>query len=163
MGSNIIIPVVVIAVIVPGVTLWAKHRFRDTAGADDEPPAAPSDRFTSNALRELESPPWYAVVSRTAVPLFPMMLGRSEEHVALLDQARLALALEVHVARHGGLPETLEDLDDDLIPSAPVDPFTGEPYVYERVGETGFALRSVGPDGEDDRGADDDVPWATAD
>ena len=61
MGSNIIIPVIIIAVIVPAITLWAKHRFKDSAGADDDPPVAPSDRFTSNALRELESPPWRVV------------------------------------------------------------------------------------------------------
>ena len=61
MGSNIIIPVIIIAVVVPGVTLWAKHRFRDSADADDDLPVAPSDRFTSNALRELDSPPYRVV------------------------------------------------------------------------------------------------------
>ena len=61
MGSNIVIPVIVIAVIVPTVLLWAKHRLRDSVGDDDELPVAPSDRFTSNALRELDSPPWRVV------------------------------------------------------------------------------------------------------
>lgn len=61
MGSNIVIPVIVIAVIVPAVLLWAKHTFRDSAGSDDDLPVAPSDRFTSNALRELDSPPWRVV------------------------------------------------------------------------------------------------------
>ena len=61
MGSNIIIPVVIIAVIVPAVTLWAKHRYHDSVGDDDELPVAPSDRFTSNALRDLDSPPWRVV------------------------------------------------------------------------------------------------------
>lgn len=61
MGSNIIIPVVIIAVIVPAVTLWAKHRFHDSVESDDEMPPAPSDRLTSNTLRELESPPYRVV------------------------------------------------------------------------------------------------------
>jgi len=61
MGSNIIIPVVIVAVIIPAVTLWAKHRFKDSDRDTDDLPVAPSDRFTSNALRELESPPWRVV------------------------------------------------------------------------------------------------------
>lgn len=61
MGSNIVIPVIIIAVIVPAVTLWAKHRFKDGVDDADDLPIAPSDRFTSNALRELESPPWRVV------------------------------------------------------------------------------------------------------
>ena len=61
MGPEIIIPVLVIAVVVPAVTIWAKHHFNDAAGDDDDLPVPPADRFTSNALRELESPPWRVV------------------------------------------------------------------------------------------------------
>lgn len=62
MGPDIVIPVVVLAVLVPAVAMWAKRRFKDDVGHDDEElPVAPADRFTSNALRELESPPWRVV------------------------------------------------------------------------------------------------------
>jgi hypothetical protein len=64
MGPDILIPVFVLAVLVPVVAMWAKRRFKDDVGRDDrhdEVPVAPADRFTSNALRDLESPPWRVV------------------------------------------------------------------------------------------------------
>ena len=64
MGPGIIIPLVVLAVAVPVTLTWAKKRFRDGSreGADlGAAPAAPAARLTSNALRELPSPPWRVV------------------------------------------------------------------------------------------------------
>lgn len=62
MGAEILIPVLVLVVVVPVVSLWAKRRFQDDPGIDDtDLPVPPADRFTSNALRELESPPWRVV------------------------------------------------------------------------------------------------------
>jgi len=62
MGPDILIPVVVLAVAVPAVAIWAKHRFKHQAGDhDDDLPIAPAERFTSNALREMQSPPWRVV------------------------------------------------------------------------------------------------------
>lgn len=64
MGPDIIIPVVVLAILVPVGIVWAKKSFKDGAqrGIDDDAGfVAPSDRLTSNALRELESPPWRVV------------------------------------------------------------------------------------------------------
>lgn len=62
MGLDIIIPVVVIVVVVPGAILWARKTFKDSVGLDRHDAfVPPSDRLTSNALRALESPPWRAV------------------------------------------------------------------------------------------------------
>lgn len=62
MGLNIIIPVVLVAVIVPAAFVWARSRLKGGAdGAADEPITPPSDRLTSNALRSLDSPPWRIV------------------------------------------------------------------------------------------------------
>lgn len=62
MGLDIIIPVVVVVVVAPVAILWAKKRFKDDIGRDHhEVFVPPSDRLTSNALRELESPPWRVV------------------------------------------------------------------------------------------------------
>jgi hypothetical protein len=60
MGLDIIIPVVVIMVVVPGAILWAKRAFRDGVGGDHDAFVPPSDRLTSTALRELTSP-WRVV------------------------------------------------------------------------------------------------------
>ena len=62
MGLDIIIPLVVVVVVAPIAILWAKKTFKDDIGRDQhETFVPPSDRLTSNALRELESPPWRVV------------------------------------------------------------------------------------------------------
>jgi len=62
MGLGIIIPVVLLAVLAPVAFVWAKKNFKDSVGVDDHDAfVAPSDRLTSTALRELESPPWRVV------------------------------------------------------------------------------------------------------
>jgi hypothetical protein len=61
MGPGIIIPLVVIAIVVPFAFVWARQRFKEPRTADDELPTAPAVRLTSNALRALESPPWRVV------------------------------------------------------------------------------------------------------
>ena len=62
MGLDIIIPVVLVTVLVPVAIMWAKKNFKDSVGVDHgDAFVPPSDRLTSNALRELESPPWRVV------------------------------------------------------------------------------------------------------
>lgn len=62
MGLDIIIPIVLIAVIVPAVFIWAKRTFKNAApGTGNDPVSAPGDRLTSVALRELDTPPWRVV------------------------------------------------------------------------------------------------------
>lgn len=62
MGLNIIVPVVLVAVVVPIAFAWARKRFKEGAsGRSDDPLAPSSDRLTSAALRSLDSPPWRIV------------------------------------------------------------------------------------------------------
>lgn len=62
MGLDIIIPLGIVAVLVPAALMWAKKTFKDNLGRDhDDAFVPPSDRLTSNALRELESPPWRVI------------------------------------------------------------------------------------------------------
>ena len=62
MGLDIIIPVVLIAIIAPTAVIWAKRTLKDGSADDgDDGVVAPSERLTSNALRDLETPPWRVV------------------------------------------------------------------------------------------------------
>jgi len=61
MGLGIIIPVLVMAVVVPIVFVWARQRFKEPGPVAGELPSAPAVRLTSKALRTLESPPWRVV------------------------------------------------------------------------------------------------------
>ena len=61
MGPGIIIPIVLVAVVVPVGFVWARRRFKETGAPTGELSSAPAARLTSNALRTLESPPWRVV------------------------------------------------------------------------------------------------------
>ena len=63
MGPEIIIPLILLAIIVPTVLTWAKRNLRDPAkeGASAASEPAPGGRLTSAALRDLPSPPWRVV------------------------------------------------------------------------------------------------------
>jgi hypothetical protein len=61
MGPGILIPVLLLAVIVPVGAMWAHRRFRSPGDRADEPVTAPAARLTSNALRALASPRWRVV------------------------------------------------------------------------------------------------------
>jgi hypothetical protein len=61
MGPGIIIPLVIVAIVVPIAFTWAKKTFKDGGASDDSDPVAPGIRLTSNALRDLPTPEWRIV------------------------------------------------------------------------------------------------------
>ena len=77
----------------------------------------------------------------------------------------LGIELEMHRRRTGSFPQALIDLRLSHLKELPVDPFTGEPFRYERK-DGGYLLYSVGRNGKDDGGkydrdqGFDDIVWA---
>lgn len=64
----------------------------------------------------------------------------------------LTLALRAYKLEHGAYPETLTRLTPGYVKAIPDDPFANSgPLRYKRTA-TGYALYSVGPDGQDDGG-----------
>lgn len=63
MGPEIIIPIVLLAIIVPAALMWAKRTLRDPVenGSIADDVHAPGERLTSSTLRQLPSPPWRVV------------------------------------------------------------------------------------------------------
>lgn len=61
MGPGIIIPLVIVAIVVPVAFTWAKKTLKDGAASDETETVAPSIRLTSQALRELPTPEWRVV------------------------------------------------------------------------------------------------------
>lgn len=61
MGPGIIIPVILLAVVVPVGLAWAKKSFREDPDGNGDLVSTPSARLTSTALRELRTPPWRVV------------------------------------------------------------------------------------------------------
>ena len=74
-----------------------------------------------------------------------------------LESCRLALALRRFKDRQGGWPTRLEELVPEILPTLPLDPFSGAPFKYRRLGE-GWQLWSVGPRGSAGPGALDATP-----
>lgn len=71
---------------------------------------------------------------------------------AYLRATMAAIAVERwRVAHAGSLPESLDALVPDLLPSIPIDPFDGQPLRYKLL-PRGFAVYSVGPNQRDDYG-----------
>ena len=71
------------------------------------------------------------------------------------DLARTALALERFRLPTGARPERMEELVPRYLPQVPLDPFDGQPIRYRRR-QAGYLLYSVGPDGQDNDGREQD-------
>jgi hypothetical protein len=109
-----------------------------------------------------------ANLPRTRVLTHAMMLAplRANEaqgtHEASVDLTQMGLLLEQYEAQHGYYPETLDAIAPNLGGIIPIDPFTGESYVYNPSDST-FQLYSLGRNQTDDNGThhprDADIVW----
>jgi hypothetical protein len=66
--------------------------------------------------------------------------------------AAAALAVERHRAKYGQTPASLEQTAPEFLTAVPSDPFDGKPLRYFRVGDDGYTLYSIGSNGIDDGG-----------
>ncbi len=82
---------------------------------------------------------------------FSGMLKLYLSHVAKIECARAALAVERYRAREGRLPTSLGEVAPVYVGAVPADPYTGRELRYERL-RSGFVVYSVGEDGRDDGG-----------
>ncbi len=71
------------------------------------------------------------------------------------DLARTALAIERFRLPTDALPERLDELVPRYLPQVPIDPFDGQPIRYRRR-PAGYLLYSVGADGQDNNGREED-------
>lgn len=115
----------------------------------------------------MEPAPEAPIVADTPAPVEGVTAEQRQEVLAELDRLRTGIVVYQIVTQH--LPDSLEVLTvptDEYprgyLPAAEdgsydlkPDPW-GHPYVY-RVTDDGYQLYSMGPDGEDDGGADDDI------
>jgi len=83
----------------------------------------------------LEELPRTRILSRT---LLPPLLTRAAEmqagHEARMDLMQLGLAVEQYYMQNGQYPATLDQVAPVFGGALPLDPFTGQPYVYQPSG-----------------------------
>jgi hypothetical protein len=85
------------------------------------------------------------------LPALGRAVVRHAESQAQLRLAATAFAIEEFRQTRGRLPADLKELSPYFLPSAPIDPFTGNPLHYTLL-QPGYRLYSVGQDGTDDGG-----------
>jgi hypothetical protein len=84
-------------------------------------------------------------------PAFGRVTVLDLNHIARLQTARTAIAVQRYRLANGRLPERLEDLTPMFLDRVPTDLFDGRPLRLQRL-NPGFVVYSVGPDGTDDGG-----------
>jgi hypothetical protein len=73
-----------------------------------------------------------------------------------LSLAQISAALAIYRAEHGAYPKKLDDLVPGILPTLPVDLLHAKPFMYRRT-ENGFLLYSVGANGTDDGGSNEQM------
>jgi hypothetical protein len=76
---------------------------------------------------------------------------RSHTSELSLRAIQVLLAIQLFHGDHQRLPQNLSELTPHYLPALPLDPFSGQPFIY-RPGAITFELYSVGPDRADDGG-----------
>jgi hypothetical protein len=76
-----------------------------------------------------------------------------------LRATEIRAAIALYQKAHGAPPDSLDALCPDILPSAPIDPFSGKPMRYART-ETGWKGWSVGEDNVDHGGVSEETPEA---
>jgi hypothetical protein len=131
------------------------REFSQLAGLMDIPPPERYQQFRVHM--ESHTKGWRVFRGMFADPLFGALTAFLDEAQvrAQLEIIGAALAIERHRVDHDSLPETLEVLSPVYLGSPPRDPFDGEPLRYHLT-NNGFVLYSVGVDGKDNGGRQED-------
>ncbi|MEZ6164516.1 MAG: hypothetical protein R3B67_08790 [Phycisphaerales bacterium] len=67
------------------------------------------------------------------------------------DASRFVIAAYRHRELHGEFPSSVAEIDDNLLPKPPIDPYTGKPLRIRIKGDR-VVIYSLGPDLDDDQG-----------
>lgn len=110
---------------------------------------------------EIDALPIYTIYSQIFLSVMSGYCESYAELEARYDLLWMGLTLEQHFVEEGEYPAQLEDVISD----APLDPFSGKPYVYKLQADS-FLLYSIGKNGKDDNGVqngrDLDLVWRRA-
>jgi len=111
--------------------------------------------YASRDAKELEKImdeiPWYYKRAGAVVPNIGALLLKRAILNALFETARIGMACKIFKNLYGDFPDELSELSSGILGEIPVDPFTGNPYIY-RKGDSGFIVYSVGSNQKDEGG-----------
>jgi hypothetical protein len=117
--------------------------------------AAKMPYYASRDAKELEqitnSIPWYYKMAGALVPNINATLLKRATLEAIYDTARIGIGCKIYRNLHEDFPEDLAELSPDILEKLPVDPFTGDPFIYKKQ-DSGFIVYSVGSNLKDELG-----------
>ena len=80
---------------------------------------------------EVRRLPGTRIMSRLLFPALTTVVEVQAQQQAHIGLMQIGLAIEQHHAQHGEYPRTLDDIAPALGGTVPIDPFTGQPFVYQ--------------------------------
>ena len=95
--------------------------------------------------------PFYFFLFRLSAPVFSSVADRYVMLHTVIDEVRIACALERHHLANGAYPETLGELVPVSLKAVPLDLYSRQPLVYRRDGAS-YLLYSTGKNRVDDGG-----------
>jgi hypothetical protein len=115
--------------------------------------AADLDRKLERRLAEVDAlAPWNFISIDAGMAITGPAQGFARNQVIVLDETRIACALERYRMAHGIYPAALDALAPEFIDSIPHDIMNGEPLHYQLRPDGNFLLYSVGWNQRDDGG-----------
>ncbi len=135
------------------------NEFFDGAVSLSGLPKGKRDAFPFQLDTFADSLPRGFVVLKLLLPAIDRSIASNDQFLTEVAGVRAMLAVETYRARHGKCPDTLAALVPEILPSLPIDPFSGKPFGYRVLDNPaadpfnrGYLLYSVGLDGVDDQG-----------
>jgi hypothetical protein len=117
--------------------------------------AAKMPYYASRDSEEIEkiinATPWYYQMAGVLVPNVTTTLFKRATLDAMYDTARIGIACKIYKNLNGDFPDDLAELSPDILDKIPVDPFTGDPFIYKKQ-DSGFIVYSVGNNLRDEGG-----------
>ena len=92
------------------------------------------------------------ILARMITPSFRSVLRSAVWTKVIVEQARIACALERHRIETGGYPESLESIKMGDGSAPPLDVMSGKPMLYRKIPGGRYAVWSIGFDCEDNDG-----------
>jgi hypothetical protein len=91
------------------------------------------------------------IMSSMLLPALESPIFHEANAIAKVRAAKVSLAIEGFRQFKGRLPESLNELVPQFLPTVPEDPYDGKPLRYHQL-EKGYVVYSVGRDGHDNGG-----------
>jgi len=110
-----------------------------------------SSRDSKEVDQIIDSIPWYYKMMGVLVPNFSATLLKKATLEAMYATARIGIACKIYKNLNGDFPEELAELSPEILENIPVDPFTGNPFIFKKQ-DSGFIVYSIGSNLRDDEG-----------